>query len=404
MTGYNWTISAGGTINSGQGSNSISVTWNVLGAQTLIVDYTDIKGCLTNNPPPYNVTVIPLPVPTISGNTNICKGSAGNIFTTEAGMTVYSWTVTPDGNITSGSETNTIQVTWATIGTKTVSVNYIDADGCTAVSPTTYSVTVNDLPSPTISGNTGVCEGTTSVVYSTQPGMTNYQWTISIGGTINSGQGSNSISVTWNTPDAQWVSVNYYDANGCTAAASIVYPVTVNQIPGTSGPITGTAVLCQGATGVSYSVGAVANATTYNWTLVPGTAGIITGNATSITINWSAAFTGTASLTVRGVNNCGTGAASPAFSVLVNPNPVVSFIMCTDSITIPTARIIQLREGIPLGGTWSGTGVISPTGTFNPAAAGIGAHTITYSYTNVYGCVKTASHIITVANPGAFNC
>ena len=104
------------------------------------------------------------------------------------------------------------------------------------------------------------------------------------------------------------------------------------------------------------------------------------------------------------MNNCGTGATSPVFSVLVNPNPLVSFIMCTDSITIPTARIIQLREGIPLGGTWSGAGVNTTTGTFNPAAAGIGAHTITYSYTNVYGCVKTASHIITVTNPGVFNC
>jgi uncharacterized protein (TIGR02145 family) len=78
--------------------------------------------------------------------------------------------------------------------------------------------------------------------------------------------------------------------------------------------------------------------------------------------------------------------------------------MCIDSITIPTARIIPLREGIPLGGTWSGAGVNTITSTFNPAMAGLGAHTITYSYTNVYGCAATNSHIITVTNPGLFNC
>ena len=88
----------------------------------------------------------------------------------------------------------------------------------------------------------------------------------------------------------------------------------------------------------------------------------------------------------------------------MNPNPIVTYTICTDSITTLTAYPIHLREGIPQGGTWSGAGVNTATSTFNPAAAGIGPHAITYSYTNVYSCVSTASRNITVINPGPFSC
>jgi uncharacterized protein (TIGR02145 family) len=410
MTNYSWTISPGGTITSGgTGSdNTITVTWNTAGAQSISINYTDLKGCTAASAFVFPVTVNPLPVPVITGTNIICAESTGTIYSTQAGMSDYKWNISAGGTITSGGTNidNTVTVTWNTAGAQTVSVNYTDANTCTAIAPVSYPVTVHPLPVPAISGLALVCVGSTGVIYSTQPGMTNYQWTVSGGGSVTAGgtATNNSVTITWNAPGAQSVSVNYHDANGCTAASPTVYPVTVNPIPGVAGMITGTAVLCQASTGIAYSVGAVSSAISYSWTLVPGTAGTITGNTNSITIDWSSAFSGTASLTVKGVNNCGNGTSSPAFSILVNPKPFISFIMCTDSITIPTARIIQLREGIPPGGTYTGAGVNTATGTFDPAAAGIGAHIITYSYTNVNSCVNSASRIITVINPDLFVC
>jgi uncharacterized protein (TIGR02145 family) len=236
--------------------------------------------------------------------------------------------------------------------------------------------------------------------------MNNYQWVVSGGGLVTGGGtiNSNSVTVTWNTPGAQTVTVNYHDTFGCTAAAPTTFPVTVNPLPGPAGAITGTAVLCQASTGIAYSVGSVANATTYSWAVIPGTAGTINGNTSNITVDWAAAFSGIANLTVIGVNNCGDGTLSPAFPVLVNPKPYVSFIMCTDSITVPGARIITLRDGIPPGGSFSGTGVNTAAGTFNPATAGLGTHIITYSYTNINTCVNSASQTIRVTNPGLFSC
>lgn len=53
---YVWSVSAGGTIGSGQGTNEITVTWNTAGAQTVTVQMTDANGCLTE-PLIRNVTV-----------------------------------------------------------------------------------------------------------------------------------------------------------------------------------------------------------------------------------------------------------------------------------------------------------------------------------------------------------
>ncbi|MCX6258077.1 MAG: GEVED domain-containing protein [Bacteroidia bacterium] len=100
--------------------------------------------------------------------------------------------------------------------------------GCT--SEDSVCVTVNPLPQPVITGPAPVCKGST-VIYSTQAGMTGYTWSVSSGGTITGGSGTNTITVTWATAGPQTVSVNYTDGNGCTAVSPTVLPVTVNPLP-----------------------------------------------------------------------------------------------------------------------------------------------------------------------------
>jgi uncharacterized protein (TIGR02145 family) len=325
--------------------------------------------------------------------------------------TVFGWTAKGNyaglGGFSNGIG-NPISQTLTNAGPLDGIVTYsVFPTGAGCAGDTAHStVLVHPLPVPVIAGPNPICVLSSGNVYSTRAGMTNYLWTVSAGGTVTAGGtvNSNTVTVTWTTPGAQSVSVNYNDANTCTAAAATVYPVTVNPLPGLAGIITGTAVLCQASTGIPYSVGAVLNATSYSWTLVPGTAGTISGNTAAMTIDWSAAFSGTATLTVNGVNACGSGVTSPSFAILVNPKPYVTYTMCTDSVTIPTARIIQLKGGIPPGGTYSGGGVNSGAGTFNPALAGLGTHPITYSYSNVNTCVNTAFSSIRVTNPGVFFC
>ena len=113
-------------------------------------------------------------------------------------MTGYTWTVSAGGTITAGAGTNQITVTWYTAGAQNVYVNYVNSDGCTATTPTAKAITVYPLPVPTITGSAAVCAGSTGIIYSTESGMTGYTWTVSSGGTITSGTGTNAITVTWN--------------------------------------------------------------------------------------------------------------------------------------------------------------------------------------------------------------
>jgi hypothetical protein len=53
-----------------------------------------------------------------------------------------------------------------------------------------------------------------------------------------------------------------------------------------------------------------------------------------------------------------------------------------------------LTGGSPNGGVYSGNGVSG--GNFDPSVAGIGNHTITYTFTDVNGCTDSSSQTITV--------
>ena len=95
--------------------------------------------------------------------------------------------------------------------------------------------------------------------------------------------------------------------------------------------------------------------------------------------------------------SCVTGTPASSAKIIMSGTlaPMVTFTSCFDTITTINAKPIKLKGGIPLGGTYSGPGVNSLTGIYTPAIAGIGIHTITYTYTNMALCSALAhAHII----------
>jgi trimeric autotransporter adhesin len=380
---YTWAVSAGGTITGGSGTNSITVTWNTSGAQTVSLNYQNTFGCSAPSPTVFNVVVNPLPVITISGPAQVCAQSSGNVYTTQAGNTNYQWTVN-GGNITAGTGTNAITVTWNSTGTKTVSINYTNPNGCSAASPATYNVTYYPVPVPTITGYNNLCSGTGEVPYTTEAAMSNYTWTISSGGTIVSGQGTYQVQVSWNTAGSQWIGVNYSDANGCYALTPTIFNVTVTTVPGPAGTITGTASVCGGAQGIAYSVPAITNAQTYIWTL-PAGATIASGEWTNnITVNF-AANASSGNITVAGNNLCGNGTSSAPFAVTVNQLPEAA-----GTITGPAA-VCQGTSGV----TYS-VGTIANATTYNwtvPAGATIVSGSTTNTITVDFGMNAVSGNI-----------
>jgi hypothetical protein len=322
MSAYVWTVSAGGTITAGVGTNTLYVNWSGTGAQSVCVNYNNASGCNAVTPTCYTVNVNPLPVPTIAGPSSVCSGSTGNVYTTQAAMTNYIWTVSAGGQITAGGTTtsNTVTVKWNTAGAQTVSVNYSNAGNCTASAAVSYPVTVNQTPVPTITGTNNLCVNSGYYDYTTEAGMTGYLWTISSGGVINYGSGTNHVTVSWTTAGAQTISVNYTATGGCSAASPTVKSITVNGLPGPAGTITGIPSVCAGTSGFHYTVGTITNTTTYVWSL-PAGATVISGNGTNdIVVSYSpSAVSG--NITVLGNNLCGSGTVSPPYPVIVVPLP-----------------------------------------------------------------------------------
>lgn len=401
MTGYNWTVSAGGTITAGAGTHIITVTWNAVGPQTVSVNYTNTNGCAGVVPTTKSVTVNPLPVPTISGPTTVCAGATGVVYVTETGMNNYLWAVSAGGVITAGGgpSNNTVTITWLTSGAHTVSVNYTNSNGCTALTPTVKNVTVNALPVPTITGAGSVCAGTSGVVYSTETGMTGYTWTVSAGGTITSGAGTGMITVTWTTPGAQTVTVNYVNVNGCTASAATIKNVTVNTLPVPA--ITGAASVCAGTSGVIYTT--QPGMTNYIWTISSG--GIITSGtgSNSITMTWIAAGSQTVSVNYTNGNGC-TGSGPTVKNVTVNALPVPA-ITGSASVCAGTASVNYSTETGMTGYIWSvsaGGIITAGTGTSTVTINWItaGAQTVSVNYTNTSGCTATSPTVKNVnVNP-----
>ncbi len=87
-----------------------------------------------------------------------------------------------------------------------------------------------------------------------------------------------------------------------------------------------------------------------------------------------------------------SGSVDGNASVTVVPPPTVTLAPFTTSVCSNT--VYTLSGGNPAGGSYSGTGVSGSQ--FNAAVAGVGTHTITYTYGVGNGCQRSASQPITV--------
>lgn len=87
-----------------------------------------------------------------------------------------------------------------------------------------------------------------------------------------------------------------------------------------------------------------------------------------------------------------------------NPSSFLTLGSETDNSLLTTigfcSSSFTLDQGYPVGGSYSGTGVSGTN--FNASVAGVGTHTITYSYTDINGCSGSADkEIVVTAVPSA---
>lgn len=291
-----------------------------------------------------------------------------------------------------------------------------------------------------VSGTSPLCAGS-SASFSINPvaGATSYTWTVPSGATINSGQGTTSINVTFGSTSGN-ISVTADNVCGSSAATSysvtVVVPPTVVANSSASSICNGDYVTLTGSGAITYSwsngvtdgLGFAPTSTitytvtgtdmygcsnTATTTIVVNANPVVTigpditqcegavlldaGNS-GATYLWSDATTsqmllvttsGTYYVDVTDGNGC-MGSDTAVITINLLPNVTASSAIpmpCLDDDSVALT-------GTPSGGTWSGNGVFGST--FSPSNAGLGNHTATYSYTDGNGCTDTAQVNITV--------
>jgi uncharacterized protein (TIGR02145 family) len=104
--------------------------------------------------------------------------------------------------------------------------------------------------------------------------------------------------------------------------------------------------------------------------------------------------------------NCVTGNPVSSAKIIMSGTlaPSVTFASCFDTVTAVGAKPFKLKGGLPIGGTYSGPGVIPATSIFSPSIAGPGTHLIHYNYTNIANCTNHATAVIRNLSLVTFTC
>ncbi len=240
---------------------------------------------------------------------NVCQGSNGIAYSVSPvpNATGYIWILPSGASIASGANTNAITVNFSnTAVSGPISVYATNACGSSIIPLNNYITVANALGSGSISGNQYICVNNGLVADYTAAilGTMDYVWTVPSWATILSGQHTNHIQVSF-LPNSASGNISVHGINGVCEGNEIYLPVYVGTVvPGAAGPITGPARVCQGQTGVVYSVATIPNATLYHWVLPAGASIASSGyNFQTITVDFSNTFAG-GTLQVCGSTGC----------------------------------------------------------------------------------------------------
>ncbi len=315
---YQWKVNGANA-----GSNSPVFMYTPANADAVICVLTSSLSNVVGNPATSNVVTmsvgpaVPASVIITASANPVCPGTPVAFSATPANGgagPAYQWKV---NGVNAG--TNSAQYTFTPAVADIVTCVMTSNASCVSGNPATSNqVVISGLSlNATVTGASSVCTGAGSVPYSTETGMTGYNWIVSSGGQIVSGNGTNTINVIWSTTGSKTVTVTYGNGTGCVTQVPGLLNVTVSGVPPAAGIINGPTRMCVGTQGVTYSIPAVQGATGYQWTVPPGVVIVSGAGTNSITVNYPlTALSG--NIIVSAINTCGIGPPSPQLPVSSN--------------------------------------------------------------------------------------
>jgi PKD repeat protein len=325
-TGFVWSLSGGGNIAEGQGTNRVTVKWtdipNTNTTYWLSVKYDNCYlGCGGED----SIGVKVLSPFVVNGPVELCENASGNFtskLTYNAQNIACNWTLfAPDGSVawTSPAPTANASVPFLNGGGIYRLLAEPDNPVLSCSKQADWAVNVAALPAtPTgILGEKNICPGTTYTYSATGVSPSNnLRWTLQNGTGAPVVSLGNKINVTWGTATPRWISVAQVSTNGlnCSSDTALLTVQDIGLIF-----ISGPQVVCEDSK-ASYSVISLENID-LQWQTSPTTAGAVaSGQGTNaVEIFWTEAGGHVVSLDV-----CGQTSFLPV-TVIAPPDPMVQY-------------------------------------------------------------------------------
>ncbi|MGD1841583.1 MAG: hypothetical protein ACFB0B_11910 [Thermonemataceae bacterium] len=304
------------------------------------------------NPPAF--------MPTVGGEVTICEGGSGNL--SASGAVSYTWSPTDFlDDPTSATPTASPPTT------TTYTVTAVSAAGCVGTATQTVTVT----PVPTITFNlseTQLCESAAPLALNASPSGGSFSGSGVSGSSFNpsaAGVGTHPITYTFTQGGC---SVSETRDIEVTPTPTVSFTLPFNEICVSAAPL----ALTASPSGGSFS-----------------------GNGVSgSSFNPSAAGVGTHTLTYSYTENNCTVTQDRTIEVFADPTLSISGLLSDICVGSSPFTVTV----VPTGGTLSGPGISGNT--FDPIAAGVGTHTITYEYEQ-FNCTYTITETVAVRNGAA---
>lgn len=282
--------------------------------------------------------------------TEICHGDQVQ-FTDQSTGNITGWQWTFEGGTPSTSNLQNPLVTYQTPGDFDVSLTVTDGSNSNTYSQLNLIHVFDDSPVPSMpSGPSNLCQANEPTSYtSSAPNATSWLWKLepAQAGTI-SFQGA-AATVNWNESFSGSVLLSAATSNLCGESQySNPLVIEIMPFPADASAIEGEDKVCQGGID-SYETNEIEAATSYEWILTPAQAGNLTSTENQCQIEWSKTYEGTASLKVRGSNECGFGNWSPLFDILVENCSGINKVVSNKIIIYPNPAngLFYVKTGFP---------------------------------------------------------
>ncbi len=283
--------------------------------------------CFTSTVKTLVISATPAVIGIMTGATTVCPNTA-YVYSVplNAAVATYNWTL-PVG-ASGSSTTNSITVTYgATVTSSNICVTGTSICGSTTAARCMTTNGGSPARPASITGpQNGLCGQTVLYTCPAVPGATAYTWSTTAGGTINSGQGTNGINITYpsftNTPAKTLCVVS---SNACGTSASRC--ITLNGSPNSPAGITASPTSwCDGATGITFTANLTGVTGSYvlNWTYPGATVATYSsggGNSTTLILDW---VDNSGVVGVIASNACGSGSRNVTFGSTCRQGEVVA--------------------------------------------------------------------------------